>query len=386
MSPEPKSSPRSAAAVKARRRTCRTLLVQPQPALRGAVQACATPQRLFDILHAPTLADARQHLARQPIDLAIIQTQLPDGSGLDLTAEISRLSHTTATIVVADTADFDVAQAALRAGADDLIASPLAPRDLAPRVAHALNRKTRDKAHTQRIERLHRLCKKLNAARLEVSQQVDLLCNDLVTAYQELACQMQNVVQTSEYAELVQNQLDLETLLRATLEHLMAKLGSANAAIFLPATMDEYSLGGYVNYDRSPESAELILQQLGDHLAPRIAAVDDLVHLTEPQDLEEALGYDAGLLRDSALLAVPCMSEDECLAVLVLFREADQPFEEEHLDRVSALAPMLGDALEKIIRIHHRSVFAADPGSEFDDVPDYEDDADESGDNPTLPF
>ncbi|MEM7627310.1 MAG: response regulator [Planctomycetota bacterium] len=349
---------------KARRRTCRVLLVEAEPAHRAQLESCGTAHRPMSVVHAPTLVEARQYLADHPVDLAVIQPTLPDGDGFELAAEVARISRTTATVVVSDTADFADAQRALRAGIDDLIVTEPEnqTQDFADRIDHALDRKTREKMHDQRIARLRRLCKKLNAARVEVSKQVDILCNDLVTAYQELACQMQNVVQTSEYSGLVKDELDLEALLRITLEHLMAKLGPSNAAIFLPATMDEYSLGGYVNYDCTSESADLLLEHLADTLAPRIATADDLVHLTNREDIERWIGEDAGQLGDAGILAAPCMSDDECLAVLVLFREVDQPFEEEHLDRVSALAPMLGEALEKIIRVHHRSIFNQEDG------------------------
>lgn len=379
---------------KARRRTCRVLLVETVPAHREQLESCGTAHRPMSVVHAPTLADARQYLADHSVDLAVIQPKLPDGDGFDLAAEVARISRTTATVVVSETADFADAQRALRAGVDDLIVNENDAADFAQRIAHALDRKTREKAHDQRVLRLRRLCKKLNAARVEVSKQVDILCNDLVTAYQELACQMQNVVQTSEFSGLVKDELDLEALLRVTLEHLMAKLGPSNAAIFLPATMDEYSLGGYVNYDCTSESADILLEHLADTLAPRVATADDLVHLTTREDIERWIGEDAGQLGDSGVLAVPCMSEGECLAVLVLFRDVDQPFEEEHLDRVSSLAPMLGEALEKIIRVHHRSIFSADDPStpegydtgEFGSNPDPFANDGEAWDDEEMPF
>lgn len=345
---------------KARRRTCRVLLVETVPVHRAPLESCGTKKRPMSVVHAPTLADARQYLADHSIDLAVIQPKLPDGDGFDLATEIARISRTTATVVIAETANFADAQRALRAGIDDLIVNENAGEDFSERIQHALDRKTREKAHDQRVQRLRRLCKKLNAARDEVSKQVDILCNDLVTAYQELACQMQNVVQTSEYADLVKDELDLEALLRTTLEHLMAKLGPSNAAIFLPASMDEYSLGGYVNYDCTSESADFLLEHLADTLAPRIASAADMVHLTARDDIERWIGETTGPLENASILAAPCMSQDECLAVLVLFRDVDQPFEEEHLDRVSSLAPMLGDTLERIIRVHHRSIFQHD--------------------------
>lgn len=369
---------------KARRRTCRVLLVEASPAHRKALEACGNAHRPMSVVHAPTLTEARKYLADHTIDLAVIAPQLPDGSGFDLTAELSRMSHTTAKIVISGSEDFAKAQQALRAGADDYLVDGVAPEELSSRVAAALDRKTRDKAHVQRVERLRRLCKKLNAAREEVSKQVDVLCNDLVIAYQELACQMQNVVQTSEFDGVVKDELDLEALLRKTLEHLMAKLGPANAAIFLPATMDEYSLGGYVNYDCTKESADLLLEQLADSLAPRIATHEDLVHLTDREAIERWIGPEAGSLGDCELLAVPCMHEDECLAVLVLFRDVDQPFAEDHLDRVSSLAPMMGEALEKIIRVHHRSLFQ--PGDDESYGPLYDDDTADGEADDDNPF
>lgn len=374
-----KQNPAAVKKNRARRRTCRVLLVQAEATHRGTLESCGTARRPMSVVHAPTLAEARQYLANHVVDLAVIAPQLPDGSGLELTAEITRMSHTTAKIVIADKTDFSLAQRALRAGADDLIIEGVDAKELSGSVAEALDRKTRDKAHVQRVERLRRLCKKLNAAREEVSKQVDVLCNDLVTAYQELACQMQNVVQSSEFGELVHHELDLEALLRKTLEHLMAKLGPSNAAIFLPATMDEYSLGGYVNYDCTKESADLLLQQLADTLAPKIAAEEDMVYLTQHQEIEHWIGRDAGMLNDATVIAAPCCFGGECLAVLVLFRDVDQPFSEEHLDRVSSLAPLLGESLEKIIRVHHRSVFAED---EADYGKAYEAENNEATDNP----
>ncbi|MEM6458852.1 MAG: GAF domain-containing protein, partial [Planctomycetota bacterium] len=323
-----------------------------------------------------------------PVDLVLAARELPDGDGLDLVAELSRVKPATATVLLQPTADFDAARAALRAGADDLLTLPLDPAELPQRLDAALDRRTREKAHDQRVRRLRRLCRKLTEARDEVSKQVDILCNDLVTAYQELACQMQNAVQSSEYADHIAGELGLEPLLRKTLEHLMAKLGPANAAIFLPSTMDEYSLGGYVNYDRTKESADLLLQSLADGLAPRVAQHEELVHLADPNDLDRWLGPDAASLSDAGLVAAPCMNGDECLAVLTLFRDLDQPFTDEHLDRLSSLAPLLGEALEKIIRVHHRTVFH-DPQHDTPDAPDDDGSWDvhfDDEDDDALPF
>ena len=352
-----KTSATPTAPRRAPRRTCQVLLVEADAASRDQLKHCGTAQRPMCVTHTATLAEARRHLQHHPVDLAVLTPDLPDGSGFDLAAELARDHRAVGTVIISDTRDFQLAQQALRSGVSDLIDPGTDAQTFSQRIADVMQRKQRDVVIDRRLERLHRLCHRINQARVEVSRQVDVLCNDLVIAYQELALQMQSVVQHEEFTGLIHDELDLETLLRKTLEHLMTKLGPANAAIFLPATLDEYSLGGYVNYDCTAETADLLLEQLGDELAPRVAQTDDLIHLTQAIDIETWAGQHARMLDHAGLVAAPCMSGDECLAVLVLFRDLDQPFEHEHLDRVSALAPMLGDALEKIIRVHHRSVF-----------------------------
>ncbi len=352
------------------------LLVETSGQSRPRLEACGSTRRPVCVVHVETLSEARDYLAHQPVDLAVVHPTLIDGSGLGLAAEIGQTYRGTATVMTSGTADLDLMQQALRAGVADVLAEDLDEQQFALRIADVLKRQSRDTLIEHRLDRLHRLCRKLNDARTEVSRQVDVLCNDLVIAYQELALQMQTLVQNDEFTHLVSDELDLETLLRKTLEHLMTKLGPANAAIFLPATMDEYSLGGYVNYDCSSGTADLLLEQLGDGLVPRVADTLDLVHLTEPAEIESWVGQHTNMLENAGLVAAPCMSGEECLAVLVLFRDLDQPFEHEHLDRVSSLAPMLGDALEKIIRVHHRSVFKEYEAEGYDaaDAPDVEDD------------
>ncbi len=339
---------------------CRVLLVEPGRAHGATLAACTRPGRHIELVYAESMAEARELLADIDIDAALVSLDLPDGDGLDLARDIAHLSRPTASLVLSSRRDFEVARAALRAGADDLVLHGVAAPELGRRLDAALERKLREKSQNARVARLHRLCRKLNRARIEVSEQVDLLCSDLVTAYQELACQMQNASHTGEFVHVIEGELDLEVLLRKTLEHLVSRVGPCNAAIFLPATLDEYSLGGYVNYDCRKDTVDGLLDDMADTLAPRVAESGaELIHLTSNAEIDRWTG--GGLapeaLRGSCAVAVPCMSDDECLAVVTLFRSSDTPFTEEHLDLLSSLGPVLGTGLEKIIRIHHRAGF-----------------------------
>ena len=370
---------------KARNRCRHVLLVQPEPVLASAIEACGDERHPVRVVAVPTADEARDYIKDHRVDLAIVGSALPDG--LELTHELSENRHPTATVVVSESPDFEVATAAMRAGACDFLVTPADPEKLRRCLDSAMQRRAREAAVGRRIRRLKRLCRKLNEARIDVSQQVDILCSDLVTAYQELAVQFQNVVQTSEFKGLISEELDLEALLRKTLEFLIGKAGPSNAAIFLPATLDEYSLGGYVNYDCSAESADMLLEHLADVVAPKIATAEEYVYFTNNQELRSWFADDAEYLADSEVIGIPCIAGEEgdreCLAVIVLFRDREQPFTQEALEICSTMGDVMGECLEKVIKVHHRMSLA---DTEWDGTAETDDYYGETDDDGGLPF
>lgn len=79
---------------------------------------------------ADTLVAARRHLRVYRPDVALVDLGLPDGSGLDLIAELA-MARPRLRRVVALSADPDAGAAALAAGADGFVAKPLRlPADL----------------------------------------------------------------------------------------------------------------------------------------------------------------------------------------------------------------------------------------------------------------
>jgi FixJ family two-component response regulator len=339
----------------ASRREPRVLLVDADARSAAAIEACAnngSPLRAFT---ARTLADARRQLQqRGPIDLLVVSREQSDGEALAFVREVAAGPKLVQSIVIAEAMDTAFAIDAMRAGACDLLPKPLDLEDTNRRLREALTRQDKSKASVRRVRRLRKLCKKLSRDRQEVSQQVDILCNDLVTAYQELADQMQQVVQGSEYGALVKHELDLEQALRTTLEFLVQKAGPTNAAIFLPATMDEYSLGGYVNFDCPGDTADMLLDHLADVVAPKLTDRDELEHIQTDQQMEAWIGDDAAYLAESELVAFSARHDDETLAVIALFRDQSQPFDRVVLDACASVGPILGEALARIIRVHHR--------------------------------
>ena len=344
------------------KRARRGLMIDASPALSTAIVQCKAEHGGVCVVSAPTIKAARQQVKDAgKIDLAIIP-MAGDGSGLDFASDLKANDSATALVMLATTPDFALAQQAMQAGAADIIITPSEADEawsqrVAERLTAVLNRQWAERVRSERVRKLKRLCRKLNDARLEVTEQVDVLCNDLVTAYQELAMQVQSVTHSTGYREAIGNELDLEAVLRKTLEYIIQQAGPCNAAVFLPSSADEFSLGGYVNYDCTKESADMLLQHLADVRAPAVASKgEEMLYVTDNRSLGELLGDDWNYLADCDLLALPVNYDGEALAVITLFRDNEQPFTELAIDAMSTIADQMGELLGRIIRVHHRAM------------------------------
>lgn len=356
-----------------RRRPLRVMLVEADgdrasairrmvlPAPRPGLSPAGATSRPLEWVSAPSLAIARQRVAEKPVDLVVLGEQLPDGAGLKLAEEWARQRRAMPTIALVREPSAELAIRAMRLGVSDLVTWSLeagAPDELFQRMTDVLQRQARERGRMARVRRLRRLCRKLHDARMDVSRQVDVLCHDLVTAYQELAVKVQQAAPPSGYADRVSGDLAIDSVLRKTLQYLIEEAGPTSAAVFLPAMLDEFALGGYVNQDLPPEAAEMQWQHLADVLAPQVARHDEQVLLRDASARTAWLGDDALGFADREVLAFACPAGGEALAVVVLFRAAGQPFDEAFLATCRSVAPQLGEVLARIVRVHHRHLSA----------------------------
>ena len=121
----------------------RILLVDDDPAIRTETRTLLAFLPDAQLIEAASLAEARQLLRRHPIDLAIVDLGLPDGSGLalirELAAEPPRDGREPATCIVHTVYDDDDRLvAALEAGATGYLVKGDSPAVLQGRIRAAL--------------------------------------------------------------------------------------------------------------------------------------------------------------------------------------------------------------------------------------------------------
>ena len=96
-------------------------------------------QEGFAVTTAGSLKEARDHLSREPVDVAVVDLALPDGEGIELLQELKDMPGTDV-IIISGVATVDSAIEALRLGALDYLTKPL---DTAPPEGRARQRRAR---------------------------------------------------------------------------------------------------------------------------------------------------------------------------------------------------------------------------------------------------
>lgn len=116
----------------------RILIVEDEPAISDNIQFVLESEGIETVRVATGLA-AVPVLDHGPIDLIILDIGLPDINGFDLLRDIRRKRTTPIILLTARTAEIDRVLG-LEIGADDYVAKPFSPRELAARVKAVLRR------------------------------------------------------------------------------------------------------------------------------------------------------------------------------------------------------------------------------------------------------
>jgi DNA-binding response OmpR family regulator len=117
----------------------RVLLVEDDARVAAAL-AAALRRRGHDVIHCPTAAAA---LAAEPVDLVLLDLNLPDGDGIDVCRALRRRDESVAIIAVTARTEERDRVAGLQTGADDYVVKPYSMAELNARIEAVLRRAAR---------------------------------------------------------------------------------------------------------------------------------------------------------------------------------------------------------------------------------------------------
>lgn len=325
----------------------RVLVVDDEAELLESVRETVIERLGCKLVTAQTVAQARKVLESQRIDLLVTDVNLPDGDGMSLLSILHLHQPQAQAIVITGQASIDGAIEAMREGASDFIPKPFASSELLDRVKQALARGAAAAKAEKRMGKLRDAVKRLNDARRTVSKKVDLLCNDLISAYGELSKQFDLVRVQEGYKHCLSEARDLEQLLCHTMDWTLRQLGYANIAVWLAGDDDEFQLGAYMKYTLPGDANLTDAMRAG---LVKLAVKDGNVHLSGEELVAKLTTRELEFFKDQDVLAVNCSYLAESLAVVVMFRDAKAGFSDEDAATLKAVCPLFATALAGIVR------------------------------------
>lgn len=327
----------------------RVLVVDDEPAMRDVFRDLVATSLGCKLTFAASMREARNVLNNQSIDLLVADVNLPDGNGLALLPELNRAQPDAAAIVITGQPSVDGAVTALRSGAVDFVTKPFTIPQLTKQIQKAIQVQQLRHRQQARLKTLKEAVKRLNAARKTVSKKVDLLCNDLINAYGELARQLETVRIQESYKQFIENVTDLEQLLCHSMDWMLRQVGYCNIGIWLASAEEGLQLGAFMKYTvaAEPEFNDALQKNL-----LRMAARRGFVRLRDPEIKSNLTPVEMKYLTNQDVMALNCTYLGESLAVILLFRDNKTPFSEDDVIALKTISPLFALALAKSVRGH----------------------------------
>jgi FixJ family two-component response regulator len=345
----------------------RILVVDDEPAILDVIREILGAQAECNLTLARTLGEAREAMRHEPIDLLVTDVNLPDGDGLSLLEDLRKLHPSAGALVITGHATIDNAVSALRGGAIDFLPKPFSIDELAERVCIALSAQQARHRQDLRLRKLRHTVRRLGAARKTISRKVDLLCNDLITAYGELSRQVEGVRIQNSFRACVDRAANLEQLLCHSMDWLLRQLGFCNIGIWLISAEQELQLGAYMKYTIPAEQS--LTESLQKNLLPQ-AARKGFIRLRGEELKKTLTAAEQKHLAGQDVVGINCTYLGEVLGVLCLFRDEKTPFSDDDLNAVRAICPIFALSLARAVRgdaPNHQT--EEDPPAATDDGP-----------------
>ena len=310
-------------------------------------QDLIVPQIHCRVVTAASLTEARRVLVSEAVALLIADVQLPDGSGTGLLEDLRLTSPEAGVIFMTAKPTVEQTLFAWRHGALDYLSKPFNTQQMTQHVSEALHRQAIASRDHRRLSRLKSAVRGLNKSRRTVTQKVDLLCNDLVSAYGEIAEQMQDVRIQESFRKACTSAKDMEQMLCHAMDWLLKEAGYANIAIWLSGEPTEFELGAYMKYTIAGEKK--VTAALQSALVQSTVR-EGFVHFSDSELQQLLKPAEQKVLANQTVMSAACTYLGEALGVVMLFRDGKCPFKEEDAAMLKRIAPIFATMLAQAVR------------------------------------
>jgi FixJ family two-component response regulator len=323
------------------------LIVDDEPSMLELSRDILTREVPSKIFQATSIAEAKRIIDREPISLLVADVKLPDGDGNTLLAHLQSVQPNAGAVIITGNASVEGSVSSFRNGAIDYLAKPFTATQFAERIGKAIAYQDGLVRTEKRLVRLKSAVRKLNNARRMVSKKVDLLCNDLVTAYGDLARQFEDVRVKENFRKTVESATDLEQMLCHTMDWILRAAGYCNIAVFLAGDDTSFELGAYMKYtvQGTKSLTDAIKQGVNEQVVR-----DEFIHWSDREAADALSPAELDHIPNYGVLAVNSTYLGESLATIILFRDGKSPFSADDAAMLRAIAPIFAQVLTTLAK------------------------------------
>ncbi len=184
----------------------------------------------------------------------------------------------------------------------------------------------------------------MRARHQKQSQQIDILCNDIVSAHEDFSSRLGRLTFAVEFYEALLSAKDRDQLLDTAVRCICTHIDQASAAMFL---LEDSGFNVHVADNGSSEHTEShsfqdwFTHRLVDHISRtnRVCSLDQLLRM--------GLQGPPAMLKTLSAAAVPLGRFGQGLGFIFVYRYAARPLTKEELSRVAAISSGLRQALSR---------------------------------------
>lgn len=323
------------------------LVVDDEPGMLELSQDILSREGPGRVFQATSIAEARRIIDREPLGLLIADVRLPDGDGTSLIQHLQAVQPQAGAMIITGNATLEGSVSSFRSGAIDYLAKPFTATQFADRITRAIAYQEGVVRTEKRLVRLKSAVRKLNNARRMVSKKVDLLCNDLVTAYGDLARQFEDVRVKENFRKTVESATDLEQMLCHTMDWILRSAGYCNIAVFLAGDDSSFELGAYMKY--TVQGTKSLTDALKQGIVDQVAR-DEFVQWTDREAADALTPAELDHIPNYGVMGVNSSYLGESLATIILFRDGKSPFSADDAAMLRAIAPIFAHVLTTLAK------------------------------------
>lgn len=198
----------------------------------------------------------------------------------------------------------------------------------------------------QRYKKLRELLKRANRERKKQGKQIDILCNDLISAQRDFVSHLKDIAFTASFYESIMGACDYNGLFYVAGKLIAQQVPDANVSFVLRESHSEYTSGSgfrlFVAEDSQNQPKDYLQRCLNSELVENICRSKQLCDMQGM--LEMGLTGNPSKLGAISAAAIPLGGYNICPGFVLLTRSKSNQLKSGEVDRVCAVIPGLSRA------------------------------------------